>query len=285
MLPAFFRLPFSRDLMTKHGSLKYSAAVITGGSSGIGNAFIRSIVNISDFRVVCNLSRTPPANIIDERLSHINCDLSNNQEVIKSFDIILATLTQKAPEGRILLINNSGFGSYGTFQDLDLEHELNMISVNLKGLISLSHLMLPTLMERGGSIVNIASTAAFMPTPFMATYGATKAFVLNWSLALSEDLRGSGVNILTVCPGPTSTQFFKRAGFETPPLSFGLGQTAEEVVEEALHALGKGKRLVITGKRNKCLIFLASLWPKVLITRIAGIVLKRVRLNQLKKKR
>ena len=93
-----------------------------------------------------------------------------------------------------------------------------MIDLNVRAVVQLTGRLLPLLKARGGAIVNVASTAAFQPTPWMATYGATKAFVLNWSLALNQDLRGTGVRVLVVCPGTTETEFFKRAGRgEAPP--------------------------------------------------------------------
>lgn len=93
-----------------------------------------------------------------------------------------------------------------------------MIDLNVRAVVDLSSRLLPVILPRGGTIVTIASTAAFQPTPFLATYGATKAFVRNWSLALNEDLRGIKVRTLTVCPGPTRSNFFKAAGFETLPM-------------------------------------------------------------------
>ena len=134
-------------------------------------------------------------------------------------------------------------------------------------------------------MLNVASTAAFQPTPYLATYGATKAFVLNWSLAINEDLRGTGVRAIAVCPGPTRSNFFQRAGFETPPMGNGPGKgmmdmTAEEVVLIALQGLAKGKSLVVTGWQNKCVVFLSSKMPRALIARVAAVILRKLRLEQ-----
>src|SRR5690606_7363430 len=102
-----------------------------------------------------------------------------------------------------------GFGGYGTVETVGLHHQLSMVDLNVKAVIHLTALLLPDLRQRGGDIVNVGSTAAFQPTPYLATYGATKAFVFNWSLALGEELRGSGVRVLCLCPGPTESNFFR----------------------------------------------------------------------------
>ncbi|MDP4694598.1 MAG: SDR family NAD(P)-dependent oxidoreductase, partial [Opitutales bacterium] len=112
-----------------------------------------------------------------------------------------------------------GYGDYGRMPDLDIGKQLNMIDLNVRAVVDLTTRLLPQLLERGGAIVNIASTSAFQPTPFLATYGATKAFVLNWTLALNEDLRGTSVRALAICPGPTRSNFYKSAGFESPPMN------------------------------------------------------------------
>ena len=157
----------------------------------------------------------------------------------------------QSPEGKILLINNSGFGDYGKFDQLDNDKQLNMLDLNIRAVVDLTQRLMPKLLERGGVVLNVASTAAFQPTPYLATYGATKAFVLNWSLAINEDLRGTGVRAIAVCPGPTRSNFFQRAGFETPPMGNGPGKgmmdmTAEEVVLIALR--GSWQSLVALAK-------------------------------------
>ena len=183
------------------------------------------------------------------------------------------------PPGKILLINNSGFGGYGRFDELSAEHQLGMIDVNVRAVVALTAGLMPVLRERGGCVLTVASTAAFQPTPFLATYGATKAFVLHWSLALNEDLRGSGVSALAVCPGPTATEFFRRAGLKEGAVSDGLGQTAGQVVEEALAAFAAGRAQVVTGWKNRLLVFGASLLSKPLIARLAARILARYRLS------
>ena len=128
--------------------------------------------------------------------------------------------------------------------------------------------------------MNIASTASFQPTPFLTTYGATKAFLLNWSLALNEDLKGTGVRTLAVCPGPTTTEVFKRAGFETPPADKHFKQTSEEVAEISLKALAQGKTMVVCGWKNRLMATAASLLPKRVSAQVAAYFLRRARLDK-----
>jgi short-subunit dehydrogenase len=145
-------------------------------------------------------------------LNHFFCDLRSSADIERAAASVRAHLAQTVPKGGILLINNSGFGSFGAFSELNLGGELEMIDVNVRALVHLTGLLLPDLLARGGVVLNIASTVAFLPTPYAATYGATKAFVLNWTVALNEELRGTRVRALAVSPGTTATPFFATAG-------------------------------------------------------------------------
>ena len=195
----------------------------------------------------------------------------------------LRKIIKSAPKGEVILFNNSGFGDYGRFQDLNPDKQLSMIDLNIRAVVDLTHKLLPSMEKRGGAVVNIASVAAFQPTPYLATYGATKAFVLNWSLALNEDLKGSTVRTLAVCPGPTRSNFFKAAGFTSPPMAKngpGLDMTSEEVADLTLKALAKGKTLLITGGKNKLIAFFGRSTPITWCTRIGGRILRKMRLEQ-----
>ncbi len=143
--------------------------------------------------------------------------MSRPAEIARAAAAIEVFLAQAVPAGRVLLVNNSGFGAYGHFPEPNLEHQLELIDVNIRGLVDLTARLLPLLQARGGAIINVASTAAFQPTPYMATYGASKAFVLHWSLALNAELRGSGVTrARRFVPGPTDRRIFlQRAGLQS----------------------------------------------------------------------
>jgi short-subunit dehydrogenase len=257
---------------------KFGTVVVTGGSSGIGKSFIGTIGIMQPDLEFFNLSRhAPDINDSKLKLRHFPCDLAQPLQVEAVAAQLEEILNRGQPAGRILLINNSGFGSYGPFPEPNLAHQLGMIDVNMRALVQLTGLLLPVLRARGGVIMNIASTAAFQPTPWMATYGATKAFVLHWSLALDEDLRGRGVRALAVCPGPTATNFFKAAGLGAAPLPESSGETCEQVVMTSLRALAAGKSLVVSGWRNRVLAAMGARVPKPLAARIAAKVIARYR--------
>ena len=272
-------MPLPSDVMHS-----FSAVIVTGGSSGIGKSFIELGARLNPALQFCNLSRrTPDINISGLRLNHFACDVSCAEEVERVVPEVQRFLAEKMPTGRILLINNSGFGAYGHFPEPNLGHQLEMLDVNIRGLVQLTGLLLPLLRARGGAIVNLASTAAFQPTPFLAAYGASKAFVLHWSLALNEELRGSGVRTLAVCPGPTATEFFRRAGLAQGSVADALSMSCESVVTASLQALADGRTQVVTGWKNKVAAFFAARAPKPLAARAAAWVLARYRLKQVQR--
>jgi len=260
---------------------EYAVIIVTGGSSGIGKAFIEHVTKLDSRVVICNLSRRQPDGFIGQlNLRHVPVDLTNAAALAGAASTVLGLLNYDIPLGKIMLINNSGFGGYGRTDELARADQVEMIDLNVRAVVDLTARLLPALKAQGGTVVNIASTAAFQPTPFMATYGATKAFVLHWSLALGEDLRGSGVDVLAVCPGPTSTEFFRRAGLKQGAVTERWGQTSERVVAEVFQALARGRRQVVTGWRNRLIAAVASRLPKPLAARIGAAVLAKFRLSR-----
>jgi len=263
---------------------RFSVIIVTGGSSGIGCSLIKTIQKLVPEVTICNLSRSKPEFFLGQNGTHLSVDLSDAGQ-IEAAVVALQSIIAAAPPGELLLVNNSGFGDYGPMQQADMDKQLNMIDLNIRAVVDLTARLLPLLLQRGGVVMNIASTAAFQPTPYLATYGATKAFVLNWSLALNEDLRGTKVRAMAVCPGPTRSNFFKRAGFATPPMEAGgfnqlLDMTADEVAARALRGLAKGKPLVVTGWKNQCIAFFGSKSPRVWVSRIGGKILRKMRLGE-----
>lgn len=264
--------------------LTFSAVIVTGGSSGIGKSFIELGQKLNPELVFCNLSRrSPTVNNLAKKLNHFACDLSRAEDVARVVPELITLLEKTTPSGRILLINNSGFGAYGHFPEPNLAHHLEMVDVNVRAVIHVTGLLLPFLKTRGGVIMTVASTAAFQPTAFMATYGATKAFVLHWSLALHEELRGSGVTTLAVCPGPTETEFYRRAGLAKGSVGEAVSMTGEAVVTAAFRALGAGQVQVVPGWKNQLYTFASSKISKPLAARIGAHVIGRVRLNKVKR--
>lgn len=265
----------------KRAAQKITAVIVSGGSSGIGREFIEQLSKLKGDLWICNLSRRKPEDFSENpRFRHIGCDLTHPNELSAAAGELRTWLEMQVGPGNILLINNSGFGTCGRFQELDQLRESAMIELNCRAPVALTGQLLPHLLQRGGDIINIASTAAFQPTPTLSTYGATKAFLLSWSLSLNEDLRGTGVGCLCVCPGPTTTAFFKNAGLDDAGLPGQM--TVTSVVRSALEAWAAGRPLVVTGWRNRLLVMLSSLGPKSWVARMSGLVLKQARLRHRK---
>lgn len=253
----------------------FAAAVITGGSSGIGAEYLRQLLQMGGLGWVGNLSRRSPGDF-SGKVEHFPCDLADAAALQRQGEAVVERLEGLPRPGKVLLINNSGFGSHGEFPHPNLAWHQRMLAVNVAAPVHLTGLLLPLLRKRGGAVVNVASTAAFQPTPHMATYGATKAFLLHWSLGLAEDLRGTGVQVLAVCPGPTHSDFFRAAGMGEPPARRTAGvQTAAQVVENTWRALGAGRNLVVSGGHNRLLVTLSGVLFKSWSARLAGSVLRR----------
>jgi short-subunit dehydrogenase len=260
---------------------EYTVIIVTGGSSGIGKAFIEHIWRMNSEVVICNLSRREPRGFPSQlKLRHVPVDLASATELEAASEQIISFLRETAPSGKVMLINNSGFGGYGRTDEQGRTHQVEMIDLNVRAVVDLTVRLLPELKARGGAVLNIASTAAFQPTPYLATYGATKAFVLHWSLSLGEDMRGAGVRVLAVCPGPTATEFFKRAGLKQGAVSDRWGQTSDQVVDETFRALAKGRSQVVCGRLNWIMAALAARLPKPLAARISALILAKFRLSK-----
>ena len=258
----------------------FTAAIVTGGSSGLGQAFIRNGLKVHPELRFCNLSRSTPENFSDGKyLHHIPCDLGRSDDVEHAARQVESWLTG-TPRGRVLLINNSGFGAYAPFPEPNLSRQLEMIDVNTRAVVHLTGLLLPTLQARGGAIITIASVMGFQPTPYGATYGATKAFVLHWTLALNEELKGSAVRAVAVSPGSTKSNFFRAAGMPAQPVSPTVSMEPDDVVADAMRALAKGRAQVVPGWRNKMMTFLASRVSKPFAARVAGNFIAKTRVTK-----
>lgn len=252
-----------------------NTTLITGASSGIGEAFARKLaargrnvllVARSEDKLIalCNeLGR-----LTSIRAQYVALDLQQPDAPLQLFEE-----TKKRELEVEMLINNAGFGSMGDFGKLDLEHELEMIQLNVRSLVELAHRFLGPMRERKrGTIINVASTAGFQPVPYMATYAATKAFVLSFSEALWDENRAHGVHVMALCPGVTETNFFEAAGIDRPPMR--TVQTPEEVVETALRALNRKKSLVISGWANWFVVEAERFVPRSAVVKVAGNALR-----------
>ncbi|NNE98479.1 MAG: SDR family oxidoreductase [Pyrinomonadaceae bacterium] len=254
------------------------ATLITGASSGIGEAFARRLAAEKHNLVL--VARN------EEKLSALCDELMLEHEITAHY--IAIDLNDYNADKRLFketehhglevdwLINNAGFGSMGDFAQLPLEKELEMVSLNVMALVALTHRYLEQMRKRGeGTIINVSSTASFQPIPFMATYGATKAFVTSFTEALAEENRVHGVSFLALCPGTTDTNFFAASDIKDPVRVKGKGiQTAEEVVDAALEALEKGKTSVVSGWTNYLISKAGTFAPNSMVTKSIGKVLR-----------
>jgi uncharacterized protein len=247
-------------------------ALITGASFGIGLELAR-IFGREGYNLVL-VARTA------DRLRQMASEL---EKAHGTRSLILAVdLTEPGASAYVLdqtkradirvdtLVNNAGFGQYGLFAENDLEECLRQIQLNVTTLTHLTRLYLPAMIARkSGRILNVASTAAFQPGPLMAVYFATKAYVLHFSEALSNELQGTGVTVTCLCPGPTTTEFHKRANATSMNLLKFGAMDAHTVAEDGYRALIAGKPVVISGFKNWLLAQSVRLSPRRLVTAIA----------------
>jgi len=248
-----------------------NTTLITGASSGIGAAFARKLAALGRNVFLVARSEDKLITICNElgrvsgiRAQYLVLDLSEPDAPARLFEE-----TQKRGLTIDMLINNAAFGSMGYFFSLGREREVEMIDLNVRSLVDLTHRFLEPMRERKqGTIINVASTAGFQPVPFMATYAATKAFVLSFSEALWEENRQFGVHVMALCPGVTETNFFEAAQMDRPPMRGS--QTPEEVVDTALRGLKRKKSPVISGWSNRAVALLVRVFPRALVLRVTG---------------
>ncbi len=226
-------------------------ALITGASSGIGETFARELASQKIDLVIVARSQ--------EKLEDLAQQL--REEFVIKVEVIVEDLTKTGATQRVfektsakgltidLLINNAGFGDYGTFDERNLEKQVNMIQLNITALVELTHLFLPGMKERrNGAIINVASIAAYVSIPYLSVYSATKAFVLSFSEALWAENKNTGVHVLVLCPGPTESKFFEAAEFPASAASQNSNPaSATDVVKEALNGLAKKQSVVVAG--------------------------------------
>ena len=247
-------------------------ALVTGASSGIGlDLAKRFAAEGFDVALVArSAGRLQEVAAALEREHHIKAhvvtaDLAQPQAA----QALVATLDARGIEVDVL-VNNAGYALYGAFAETDLADELNMIQVNIVALTHLSKLIVRKMVARQqGRILNVASTAAFQPGPLMAVYYATKAYVLSFSEALANELRGSGVTVTALCPGPTKTGFQARAQMEESKLVRGKAiMSADEVARAGFEGLMKGRTVVIPGVGNKMLAQAVRFLPRNTVTKM-----------------
>lgn len=247
--------------------------LVTGASSGIGRELARLFAAAGSNLVL--VARR------EEELSHLANELHAVHGV--SARALPADLSQPAAAAAIcgvldsagieidVLVNNAGFGALGSFVESSLERQLQMMQVNMTSLVELSRRLLPGMLQRSrGGVLNVASTAAFQPGPYMAVYYASKAFVLHFSEALVEEVAGTGVRVTCLAPGPVATEFAATAGLEESVL-FKVGVlSAREVARAGYRGLRRGKAIVIPGLRNKLLVLALRFTPRSIVRKVVA---------------
>jgi uncharacterized protein len=242
-------------------------ALVTGASSGIGDHFARKLAG-RGYDLVLVARREDRLKELAEQLpttTHIiACDLGSEA----------AALPGKVDDLGVevdLLVNNAGFGLRGRFADLPPERQAEMVRVNCEAVVVLTRAFVPGMIQRArGGVITVASTAGLQPLPYEATYGATKAFATNLTEALHEELRGTGVKVLSVNPGPVPTEWQQVAGYEEAGGEMMPGAIeAEQVVDEALRAFDRGSRAVVPGRFFRNFMRLNNATPRGIRVRIA----------------
>ncbi len=247
-------------------------ALVTGASAGIGRELVRLFA--AEGHDVVVVARR------EERLQELAEELGSKVKIhVEARDLLdpdewTGLHEDLKAKGIAIdyLVNNAGFGSNGKFWELDRQWELDQIQLNVKALVALTHIFLPSMIERGhGRILNIASTAGFQPGPYMSTYYATKAFVLSFTEGIAVELDGTGVTATAHCPGPTDSEFGDIAGNKDKAIfKAQVVATSEEVAKHAYRAMHKGKPVAVQGAANTLTTIASQLGPRALVRNIAG---------------
>jgi short-subunit dehydrogenase len=248
-----------------------ATALITGASGGIGEAFARHLALLGkDLILVARSGGKLEALAQEQATGHgvqthvIAADLARPDSARA-----LWVETERLGLAVDLLVNNAGFGKGGEFTELPFGVQADMVRLNVNTLMELTHLYLPAMRDRRrGGVINLGSTASFQPVPYMAVYGATKAFVLSFSEALAEEVAADGVTVMALCPGATATGFQATAGvWEEQRDSMA---TADEVVAEALRAFERRRSSFVHGGMNKLMALGGRMAPRRIVLPIAA---------------
>lgn len=248
-------------------------ALVTGASGGIGEEIARQLAERNHDLVLIARS--------EDRLEALSHEFGQKYGVMVTpiaIDLSTSSAAQdtlRELEARGLrvdvLVNNAGFADFGEFSSSDPAKQVQMLNLNIVTLTMLTRALLPGMLQnKRGHVLNVASTAAFMPGPLMSVYYASKAYVLSFSEALDEELRGTGVSVTALCPGPVETGFQARAAMQDSKLlQSGLSRmslvTATDVAKAAVKALEHGQRVVIPGFMNQLQALLPRLLPRAVI--------------------
>lgn len=247
--------------------------MVTGASSGIGREIAKLLAEQQHDVVLVARSADVLAALASELRAR--CGV---QAMAIALDLSIADaperLAQRLRDDGIVpavLVNNAGFGFYGPHAKQPPDEVRRLLELNVVALTMLTRQLLPAMLQSGsGRILNVASTAAFLPGPRMATYFASKAYVLSYSEALAEELDGRGITVTALCPGPTRSAFFERAGMNPAVLAMGRMPTAREVARFGVDAMQRGRRVAVPGVANRLLALLPRLAPRGAVAWVVG---------------
>lgn len=247
-----------------------SIAIVTGASSGMGKEFVIQLSEMKKFDEIWVIARRKDKleslkSEVETPIFPISLDLT----VPESFSEYGKALEEKKPDVG-LLVNCSGFGKFGNYEQIPLAESMNMIDLNCKALVAMTEITLPY-MKSGSNIVELDSLSAFQPVPYLNVYAATKAFVLSYSRALNKELKKRGIRVMAVCPGWVKTDFFARAEATSSDAVtyFNVLYEAKDIVKTAIRDLYKTKKDVsIHGLPVKFQVFLVKILPHGLVMKI-----------------
>jgi len=253
-------------------------ALVTGASTGIGRAFALRLADRGHDLVL--VARDTAR--LEALAKELGDSYNAGAEVLSadlSDPVALARVERRVADADRpvdLLVNNAGYGTAGRFVELPIEGEVGEIELSVVALGRLTHAALAPMVERGrGGVINVASIGGFQPTPGNATYCATKAFVISFSEAIHEELKGTGVKCMVLSPGFTRTNFQTRAGIDSSEVPGFLWQEAGDVAEYALRAYGRSRASCVPGPLNRATAAFSALTPTTVTRKIAAGVVKR----------
>lgn len=247
-----------------------SCVLITGATTGIGYELAKLYAK-DEKNLILVARNDERLKLVKDELSlyrvnvyTIALDLSEDNSCEKVLDFV-----NKNNLSVDILINNAGVGSFGYLSEIEMEKELKLIDINIRALTELTKTFLPIMISHGaGAIMNVASTAAFCAGPKMATYYASKAYVLNFTEALYEEVKGSNIKISCLCPGAVKTNFQEKSGIRKKEAAKKALMTPEEVARVAYRDFKKGKLIIIPGFKNKVIIIFNKFIPRSLSRKI-----------------
>lgn len=253
-------------------------ALVTGASSGLGEEFARQLAARG-----ANLLLTARSGDKLESLADALGGAHGVQTEVIAHDLgapggaaALCDEVERRGKPVAHLVSNAGFGLNGAVADLDEARQADMVRLNCEALVVLSRRFLPAMLGRGaGGILHVASIAGFQPVPYMAVYGASKAFVLSFSEALAEEARGSGVRVMALCPGPVPTGFQEVAGARIAPSQQATVLSAAETVRRGLDAYEQGRSVYVPGVGNRVTALGSKLFPSSVVVRAVGKMMRQ----------